>query len=416
MMAGEARKIRWLVLLVLALALLAGEVLSCGSSSLEIHLRFPDDQALADTDHITILALAPEEVGSCQAALGRRLPQLPPDALLAQAEIVPGGQELVFSDLPLRHMLLSALAYDGQDRLFLVGCTEVQAKPGQRHRVEIVLASWAGGSCVNSTDCPAGLDCDGGTCRCVPGGRCGGCCEDDVCHLGITKSQCGKGGAPCEACSAGPCSTASCVSRSCVVSPATDGAGCPDGTCHDGHCCTGCWNGTTCPPGTSTTACGSDGEACTDCAGLYVCKEVSCVAGSCTATGNAADGSSCPDGSCLKGSCCTGCVNFFFSCVSGKTLANCGTDGTPCGTCYAPDSCSSASCTTGVCQLTPKPDGSLCNNGVCHDASCCTGCWDSASSTCKAGTTNTACGAKGQACQDCTASSQTCSAGSCGTD
>ncbi len=89
-------------------------------------------------------------------------------------------------------------------------------------------------SCVNSqcvcgatgAPCPAGLDCVGGQCSCIAGGRCLGCCSGDTClalDVGQSGTQCGAGGAQCEACDDQvDCTTNSCESGQCLfpLSPA----------------------------------------------------------------------------------------------------------------------------------------------------------------------------------------------------
>src|SRR5262249_20311854 len=52
---------------------------------------------------------------------------------------------------------------------------------------------------------------------------------------------------------------------------------CPNGTCRAGACCDGCWNGTSCRPGTEPAACGSHGVACAACSASEICGGGACV-------------------------------------------------------------------------------------------------------------------------------------------
>ncbi|MGE0791910.1 MAG: RCC1 domain-containing protein [Sandaracinaceae bacterium] len=54
---------------------------------------------------------------------------------------------------------------------------------------------------------------------------------------------------------------------------------CPNGTCHSSACCFGCWDGTACQGGASTTACGANGAACGMCTVDQVCNGGMCMDG-----------------------------------------------------------------------------------------------------------------------------------------
>jgi ribosomal protein L35AE/L33A len=83
----------------------------------------------------------------------------------------------------------------------------------------------------------------------------------------------------------------------------------------DSPCTTGCWNGTSCEPGTETNACGTSGAGCLDCDDGRDCTIDSCTAGRCT-NPPAAEGAGCSEitgGRCVDGACAlvrTGTVAF----------------------------------------------------------------------------------------------------------
>lgn len=238
------------------------------------------------------------------------------------------------------------------------------------------------GACVNDADDFA--TCEGGTCH--AGLCCTGCWNGSACELGDAVTACGSAGADCQACpdDDNPCTDIACIEGSCGSAdddsntcddgnPCTDdacvsgtctGVGddtntCADGTCHASSCCTGCWNGTTCETGSAPTACGAAGGACVACADDSLpCTDAACDAGVCT---QVADDSN---------------------------------------TCDDDVECTSTACMAGVCTAQPD-DTQSCVGGTCHDGSCCTGCWDGGA--CLPGTSLTACGGAGQACDACTA-------------
>jgi sugar lactone lactonase YvrE len=82
--------------------------------------------------------------------------------------------------------------------------------------------------------CPSGLNCIGGVCICVKGGRCGGCCEDSSTCLPVGSPQsataCGNSGEPCKVCyDYDTCTQDSCSSAGvCQQTPRADGTSCND--------------------------------------------------------------------------------------------------------------------------------------------------------------------------------------------
>jgi sugar lactone lactonase YvrE len=110
--------------------------------------------------------------------------------------------------------------------------------------------------------CASGQDCVKGQCRCIAGGRCGGCCEGDNCvGLGASqsKTRCGMGGAACAPCDdKNACSSNSCSSAgACVFVQLSTGVPCDDGVpcTHSDLCQAGKCSGTayTCDDSVSCT-------------------------------------------------------------------------------------------------------------------------------------------------------------------
>lgn len=89
------------------------------------------------------------------------------------------------------------------------------------------------GSC--GAACATGLDCVGGSCVCVAGGLCPGCCQGDVClPPGPAQSltQCGSAGEACKSCDdQAACSTDACSAGACQNVPAA-GFCLIDAACH----------------------------------------------------------------------------------------------------------------------------------------------------------------------------------------
>jgi len=281
----------------------------------------------------------------------------------------------------------------------------------------------AGGNCVCGTSsgpCTGSRNCDNGSCKCLQGGLCTGCCASNTCQPGNTTTYCGTGGENCSACTTtNPCLTPVCNSSgSCGTVNKSNGTNCPGGKCYGGSCCTGCWDGSTCQGGTTNQYCGTGGVSCSGCNTTNPCRTANCSSGSCSITNNA-NGSSCPGGQCYGGSCCTGCWDGS-TCQGGKTNTYCGLGGVDCTPCATANPCKTATCLTGTCLIPDKSDGTTCSGGKCYDGSCCTGCWDTNTSTCQAPSNDSHCGTGGVSCvvctstQDCVSGSCQCTSGSCG--
>lgn len=147
--------------------------------------------------------------------------------------------------------------------------------------------------------------------------NCKGCCRNDQCEEGTSKSTCGVGGAACETCG----SALNCTAGQCKE---------PCGP----NNCKGCCRGDTCVTGNANDACGGDGEACSACtaaAASLVCSNHTCIDSSCQST-------------CVNGCCsATGCQ-------SGTAASACGTGGEACIDCGYGRICSSAK----ACAIDPN--------------------------------------------------------------
>jgi hypothetical protein len=168
-----------------------------------------------------------------------------------------------------------------------------------------------GSSCVNvktnaahcgdcNKPCAAGLDCVGGSCTCIAGGLCSGCCNAGQCLPLATQNagHCGKGGQVCVACDdKNVCTDDLCSAGACTTKPAAAGTACSDGKhctisdhCEDGKC-------------TGKNYCSqSQFDSCT----TYNCAEPTPPepAPICIPNGKMPDGTKCSAGYCCNGACC----------------------------------------------------------------------------------------------------------------
>jgi hypothetical protein len=131
------------------------------------------------------------------------------------------------------------------------------------------------GACSAGSCVPAdGTPCAGGSCR--DGLCCGGCWDGSMCQTGTAPTACGEGGELCSAC----ISCQRCTAGSC--SPGMNGDMCTSASMQPGlcvgtalQCCAGCWDGSSCQPGNTTSVCGTRGNTCQDCVALS-CKSGFC--------------------------------------------------------------------------------------------------------------------------------------------
>lgn len=163
----------------------------------------------------------------------------------------------------------------------------------------------------------------------------------------------------------------------------------PDaGTCGPSTCPSGCCDARgVCRVGSDLQACGNLGGKCTDCVatGLDTCDATRKSCGKKVA--------SCDATSCGSGCCVTTAGSQV--CLPGTDALACGTGAGACVDCGSKGQACDAKLR--VCDATTKCDASNCNG-------CCVG------DKCQVGTDGTACGAKGQACESCTAQGTTCGA------
>jgi|GEM_PF-1834739 hypothetical protein len=332
-------------------------------------------------------------------------------------------------------------------------------------------------SCTPDCDekCMGEADGCGGICW---NNTCSGCCSSyGECLSGLSDIACGNYGSSCDVCPLdhqGYDWTCSLYTQTCVKDQATSSTPAPNnppstntnpcsgkadktsclnsngskfGTCYNGSCCTGCYDSLSgsCESGQSDDYdCGWGGNECEVCASGKTCKSGSCEANSSTkppATNTnpcsgKADKTVCYDGSkvgeCYSGSCCTGCYNSDYgTCENGQSDDyDCGWGGNECKTCASNETCQSGFCnatssqppssggSTNECK--GKADKTLCTSfngyaGACWGGTCCDGCYDSVSGTCRAGDNKVGCGIGGEKCDVCE-STELCSGSKCVTD
>ncbi len=158
------------------------------------------------------------------------------------------------------------------------------------------------------------------------------------------------------------------------------------GTCSASTCPTGCCDERgVCRVGSDVQACGNQGNKCTDCVagGFDTCDSSRKACGKKVPT---CDASSCPSGCCVVNGASQ-------TCLTGTDAAACGTGGGVCANCAQTGQSCDAKLRT--CSATKKCDATNCNG-------CCVG------DLCLPGSDQTACGEKGQACQNCNAAGTTC--------
>jgi hypothetical protein len=136
--------------------------------------------------------------------------------------------------------------------------------------------------------------------------------------------------------------------------------------------CSGCCAQGVCYPGIDVTECGAGGQACQSCA-----AEQACVGQKCTTTCGAAN--------CIG--CCSGT-----QCLGGSSSTACGRRGAPCADCTS---------VGGTCALSDAATGGACTTpAACNPHVCPQGCCE-ANGVCTAGSSPSACGSGGAACEAC---------------
>lgn len=194
-----------------------------------------------------------------------------------------------------------------------------------------------------------------------------GCSSECVVEDGWMCMHAGVGPSVCESgCGGGP--------------TCAEGQRCLGGECVcDNVSCDGCCRGTMCLPGDSSTACGTGGLTCSECAAGDTCDGGVCSG--CNAT-------TCPDG------CCSG------STCNPMGIDSCGIGGAACSPCdmLRADRCIDGACLCGdgdVCATGQRCVAGLC---ICDQTSCPAGCCDG--TDCQIRTAET-CGVAGSTCVAC---------------
>jgi len=295
-----------------------------------------------------------------------------------------------------------------------IGCCKGKTcKPGTSNKE----CGKGGKQCVA---CAPDKTCVGGACGlsgACTGANCKGCCSGSKCHPGTGDQFCGKGGQGCKACNnlqkcmAGVCKAYDqCSTKNCAG--CCSGAKCQPGNlfhlcgkggqqckacqtgqaCNQGVCdippaqctpanCSGCCDGNKCQPGTTFTHCGYGGSKCKQCPGGQQCNKGTCGT---------------PPPTCTPAN-CSGCCSGG-TCNPGTTFGFCGKNGQQCKACQSGEQCQNGAC------VVPTP---TCGPGNC--TGCCQG------TTCKTGSSTSACGLAGASCKAC-AKYELCSSGSCSLD
>jgi hypothetical protein len=159
------------------------------------------------------------------------------------------------------------------------------------------------------------------------------------------------------------------------------------GTCNAATCANGCCDGNgQCQTGTLVQSCGGKGLACVDCVteGFDFCDP---SRRSCAREVKVCNAMSCADGCCAS-------MGGRSLCLQGDSPKACGKGGAVCASCSDLGG-------PGICD----PSTRVCKNERCGPGNC-PGCCSG--NDCRVGDDQTACGANGGACEDCTSTMDTC--------
>jgi hypothetical protein len=200
---------------------------------------------------------------------------------------------------------------------------------------------------------------------------CKGCCFGNQCVSGLDQTACGFSGMQCQNCQA---QGAGCM-------PANGGGMCEGPPPCGPQSCPGCCQNGACMPGSDIYECGLGGSLCLDCWSL----------------GAICDFNQCQASTCDSQTCASGCCDQFGKCEPGFDNSFCGFGGHACQDCL---------------QLGETCSGQTCQNTACGPQSCPSGCCNGG--ICLGGSSDNACGIKGQQCMNCAASGLACNGGMCG--
>ncbi|MCB9557367.1 MAG: hypothetical protein H6707_14770 [Deltaproteobacteria bacterium] len=261
------------------------------------------------------------------------------------------------------------------------------------------------------TSCNAGNDSDCNNSTCNNGTK----EPNETCDTAIPAGNAGSCPTSCgdnNSCTSDTLVSPNTCQAQCLFPALVNGTACDSATgkCLDGSCCKGCRQGASCEVGTSLSACGKDGDACSSCDTSDPCKTAVCSGGKCNYT-NKLNGTLCSasgkNGKCYAGSCCTGCIKNGVCDPQGDTISACGTGGDTCQTCSTTANCRIAVCRSAQCDTDPGPLRQACTfggtAGKCFNGNCCTGCWDGASCVSIPSGATKYCEGNGKDCSSCNA-------------
>ena len=225
------------------------------------------------------------------------------------------------------------------------------------------------GDTSSSIDANAAWSSDAARCNAY---NCQGCCSaDGTCVFDDDDNACGRYGEPCQVCPPGYTCMGECTH--------------PQLDCDPSNCAGCCVPPLGCLLPTDHS-CGNGGEQCVD-----------CWPGYCALDGHG--GGTCSVPITCRPATCDGCCQGN-TCLTGYDNNACGAGGQTCGACSGTSQCVPTASTGGRCASIPPCGPSNCPG-------CCYG------NDCAYGNQNTACGAEGGTCTDCSLTGQTCVMQSC---
>jgi hypothetical protein len=222
-----------------ALLLLVTAVGSCSPDTLRIHIYFPDQTSRDATTRLMLIAVDPERGLTCPAIVGQTQAVLQ-EAVLTSASFTLDKSTtfLTLTEVPVRRILVSALAYDAQNRLLLTGC--VDAVPGpEGTKVELGLGCAPGIPLIDGKCCLP--SCTGNICGAADG--CGGVCPTGTCTQPHSTCKGGKCECNWASCGGTCCSSSAhvCTAANTCCRPTCTGRECgPDPTCNIPDACGTC--------------------------------------------------------------------------------------------------------------------------------------------------------------------------------
>jgi hypothetical protein len=158
------RLLHWLVPLLLVSLPLLGALLSCGSSSIQVTVIFPDTASRDQSAKLVLLAVEANGEPSCVSTLGRQADELGSRVLTSvELDLASPGAAPSLANVPMHRIFLTALVLDKDANLFLQACAVVDAHPGDALQVVLRLNCAKGRTPCLDLDgdgVPADRDCD----------------------------------------------------------------------------------------------------------------------------------------------------------------------------------------------------------------------------------------------------------------